>query len=136
MDLKPLVRVWDIPTRLFHWSVVVLLCVSWFSADQGAGIVFHRQTAIDFAERKLASGELSSAIGSCARVDTLNCRIDLPPARAMCERKDGPDYLILNARIEGHATVEWPLPAELGPGRQALYLYACSELAGNEKGRR
>ena len=35
MDLKPLVRVWDIPTRLFHWSVVVLLCVSWFSADQG-----------------------------------------------------------------------------------------------------
>jgi cytochrome b len=35
MDPKPQVRVWDIPTRLFHWSVVVLLCVSWFSADQG-----------------------------------------------------------------------------------------------------
>ena len=35
MDHKPHVRVWDIPTRLFHWSVVVLLCVSWFSADQG-----------------------------------------------------------------------------------------------------
>ena len=35
MAPKPLVRVWDIPTRLFHWSVVVLLCVSWFSADQG-----------------------------------------------------------------------------------------------------
>src|SRR5262245_48874650 len=29
------VRVWDIPIRLFHWSVVVLLCVSWFSADRG-----------------------------------------------------------------------------------------------------
>jgi cytochrome b len=29
------VRVWDIPTRFFHWTVVVLLCVSWFSADQG-----------------------------------------------------------------------------------------------------
>ena len=35
MDPKPHVRVWDIPIRLFHWSVVVLLCVSWFSADQG-----------------------------------------------------------------------------------------------------
>jgi len=29
------VRVWDIPIRLFHWSIVVLLLVSWVSADQG-----------------------------------------------------------------------------------------------------
>jgi len=35
MDPKPQVPVWDIPTRLFHWSVVLLVCVSWFSADQG-----------------------------------------------------------------------------------------------------
>lgn len=35
MDHKPQVRVWDLPTRLFHWSVVLLLCISWVSADQG-----------------------------------------------------------------------------------------------------
>jgi cytochrome b len=29
------VRVWDAPTRLFHWAVVMLTCASWFSADQG-----------------------------------------------------------------------------------------------------
>jgi len=29
------VRVWDLPVRLFHWSIVFLLCLSWFSADQG-----------------------------------------------------------------------------------------------------
>ncbi len=29
------VLVWDLPVRLFHWCVVVLLFVSWFSADQG-----------------------------------------------------------------------------------------------------
>src|SRR5690242_9158091 len=29
------VYVWDAPTRLFHWSIVVLLFVSWLSADQG-----------------------------------------------------------------------------------------------------
>src|SRR5580698_10065108 len=28
------IRVWDIPTRLFHWSIVALVIVSWFSADQ------------------------------------------------------------------------------------------------------
>ena len=25
------VRVWDAPTRLFHWALVILLCVSWLS---------------------------------------------------------------------------------------------------------
>ncbi len=29
------VLVWDLPVRLFHWCVVVLLFVSWLSADQG-----------------------------------------------------------------------------------------------------
>lgn len=29
------VLVWDIPTRLFHWSIVLLLFISWLSADQG-----------------------------------------------------------------------------------------------------
>jgi cytochrome b len=27
------VRVWDLPTRLFHWSIVALLCFSWWSAE-------------------------------------------------------------------------------------------------------
>src|SRR5882757_5323575 len=29
------VRVWDLPLRLFHWSIVFLIAVSWISADQG-----------------------------------------------------------------------------------------------------
>jgi cytochrome b len=29
------VRVWDVPTRIFHWSIVLLVFASWFSADQG-----------------------------------------------------------------------------------------------------
>lgn len=29
------VLVWDVPIRLFHWSIVILVAVSWFSADQG-----------------------------------------------------------------------------------------------------
>lgn len=33
--LPPQVRVWDAPTRLFHWSVVSLTACSWYSVDQG-----------------------------------------------------------------------------------------------------
>jgi cytochrome b len=29
------IRVWDAPTRLFHWSIVALMFLSWLSADQG-----------------------------------------------------------------------------------------------------
>jgi len=29
------VLVWDMPTRLFHWTVAILVFVSWLSADRG-----------------------------------------------------------------------------------------------------
>lgn len=28
-------RVWDAPTRLFHWIIVCLMAVSWFTAEKG-----------------------------------------------------------------------------------------------------
>jgi cytochrome b len=31
----PRVTVWDAPTRLFHWCIVILIFTSWLSADQG-----------------------------------------------------------------------------------------------------
>jgi cytochrome b len=30
------VRVWDLPTRLFHWAIVVLIGMSWWSAENHA----------------------------------------------------------------------------------------------------
>jgi cytochrome b len=30
------VKVWDAPTRLFHWSIALLFAVSWYSAKNGA----------------------------------------------------------------------------------------------------
>ncbi|WP_293679487.1 cytochrome b/b6 domain-containing protein [uncultured Phenylobacterium sp.] len=36
-------RVWDLPTRLFHWSLVGLLLVSWFTGEEeGAAALVHR----------------------------------------------------------------------------------------------
>lgn len=33
--MSVLVRIWDVPTRLFHWSLVVLFCAMWFTGTQG-----------------------------------------------------------------------------------------------------
>jgi cytochrome b len=34
-ELKIPIQVWDAPTRLFHWALVVLLCTSWLTVSQG-----------------------------------------------------------------------------------------------------
>lgn len=34
-DAKRDILVWDLPTRLFHWCVVLLVFISWLSADRG-----------------------------------------------------------------------------------------------------
>ena len=104
---------------------------TWFSVDQGAGIVFNRDTALEYAARMRASVEMQTAIDNCALVEQPACRIDVRPARELCARQDGPDYLVLNARIDGHTAVEWPLPPEIGPGRQSLFLFACGDIIGS-----
>jgi hypothetical protein len=111
---------------------LVLGTPTWYSVDQGAGVVFNRDTAIAYAERKRASAELQSAIDNCAMREQPACRIDARPARELCNRQDAPDYLVLNARIDGHTAIEWPLPQEFGSGR-SLFLQACAEFGYREK---
>lgn len=37
------VRVWDLPTRLFHWSLVVLVATAWFTGEgEGGTAAIHR----------------------------------------------------------------------------------------------
>jgi cytochrome b len=31
----PYVRVWDVPTRLFHWTIISLVGISWYSGHNG-----------------------------------------------------------------------------------------------------
>jgi hypothetical protein len=106
---------------------------TWFSVDQGAGIVFSRETAVEYDRRKLATRDLRSAIDYCSLAPSSACRIDPQLVRALCELADGPDYVVLNARIEGTAAVEWRMPPEIGPGRQALYLHACRDLVAKPR---
>jgi len=101
---------------------------AWFSVDQGAGIVFSRETALEYDRRKRASRELRSAIAYCALAPSAACGIDPRSVQALCELPGGPDYAVLNARIKGPAAIEWPLPPEIGPGRQMLYLYSCRDV--------
>jgi hypothetical protein len=115
-----------------HGRVWMVMGTStWFSVDQGAGIVFSRDTAIEYDRRKLASRALRSAIDYCERVAPPNCDIDPHSVRALCELPGGPDYAVLNAPIGERKTAEWLLTPEIAPGRQKmLYLYDCRDING------
>jgi len=104
---------------------------TWFSVDQGAGIVFGRATAIEYAARKAASENLRGRIQNCAMAGRAGCRIEGWVAAELCGRKGGPDYLVTNGRIDGHsALADWPLPPEVRSGTSMLFLYSCRALAG------
>lgn len=47
MNRSTPVRVWDLPTRLFHWFIVLLFGMSWWSADNNA-MDWHRLFGLAF----------------------------------------------------------------------------------------
>ncbi len=43
MSIERKVRVWDLPTRIFHWSLLALILVAWFTGEEeGAAAQIHR----------------------------------------------------------------------------------------------
>jgi cytochrome b len=40
---RPSIRVWDLPVRVFHWLLVVLVALAWVSGEaEGSGFVVHQ----------------------------------------------------------------------------------------------
>ena len=35
------VKVWDLPTRLFHWILVMLMIAQWLTAENDSTIQYH-----------------------------------------------------------------------------------------------
>ena len=42
-------KVWDLPTRLFHWLIVLVFCASWYTAEQGMMAWHYRSGILGFA---------------------------------------------------------------------------------------
>lgn len=107
---------------------------TWFSVDQGAGIAFHRATAMEYDARKQASESLRGRIQNCAMAHPAPCRIESRVAIELCRRPAGPDYLVLNGIIDGHsAAAHWRMPDAIEPRRPTLHLYSCRELSGKSE---
>jgi hypothetical protein len=114
---------------------VVLKRPSYFSAAQGAGLLFNRRTAMEYQRRARAfaplrlQGEvcrIMSALGGEA-YDPTTCVPSAGLMQALCQTPDGPDFLIFERHLSEGLVAQWSFNAE-GQAPRTYYLYDCVKL--------
>jgi hypothetical protein len=124
---------WDAP-GVPAW--LLLSEPSWFSVDQGGGIIFSRATALEYARRERATRSLRAAMQDCSAAVSSGCLIPARAAGALCADPQGPRYVVFNAPIEEITGPAWTLPRDGFAGTQRWHLYACANVLRDSPARK
>ena len=124
------------PTAQVYWqhelpaTWAVLGRASYFSNHQGAGLLFNRATAEEYARRKPAVAGLRWHQEICAVVAVVDpssakdgCAPDPELLLDMCRFENGPDFLVLPYRVGPGVVADWRFGE--GPTAKNLSLYDC-----------
>lgn len=114
---------------------------SHYSQQQGAGVLFNRDTALIYGPRRemyrLITEDrarcVSGALLARDRVALASCDMPAPGRLAtLCRQHDGPEFVVLRGRLKTAPLATWSPPArrELP---QSYSLYACSQLTTQEQ---
>ena len=106
---------------------------SFFSNHQGAGLLFNRDTAIEFSSRRPATAPLSMQQELCSIISTLNsadskgeCVADSELITDMCNARPSPDYLILPFKSGAGVIAQWEFHS--ADRKKVFSLYDCGLL--------
>ncbi|MCE4555522.1 hypothetical protein [Pelomonas cellulosilytica] len=123
------------PTQLLTvWGL--LERPSHYAAQQGAGVLFNRDTGLIFGPRKEGYRRINEDRERCltgaSLAKDLAARLACEmPARerleSLCRQNDAPDYLVLRGRLPLEPLATWQPPVHRDPP-QNYALYACSQL--------
>lgn len=120
-----LVPVWSLLERSSH-----------FASQQGAGLLFNRDTALIFGPRKEMYRRIKSDREQCRAGALLakdlaarqQCEMPtLARLEAVCSERDSPDFLVLPGRLAVDPLTTWQPPAYRDPP-QRYALYSCSQI--------
>ncbi|HEY9106728.1 MAG TPA: hypothetical protein VIN58_08600 [Roseateles sp.] len=120
-----LVPVWSLLERSSH-----------FASQQGAGLLFNRDTALIFGPRKEMYRQIKRDREQCRAGALLEKDLaarhqcDMPTLarlEAVCSERDSPDFLVLPGRLPAEPLATWQPPARRDPP-QTFALYACTQL--------
>ncbi|MBI3350726.1 MAG: hypothetical protein HY020_26455 [Burkholderiales bacterium] len=113
---------------------------SHYSQQQGAGVLFNRDTALIFGPRRDIYRSITEDQARCstgarlARDRKALASCDMPaPKRltALCDQHDAPDFLVLRGQLPLPPLATWQPPAKRDLP-QTYALYACSQLTARE----
>lgn len=102
---------------------------SFYSDNQGSGIVFNKGTAIEYAQRRKLFEGLRFAKDICMVSGTLNnipdkCTPDKELIHDLCVAAPNLSYIVMSDNIGGWAELSWSFP-ETGDSRITYYLHDC-----------
>jgi hypothetical protein len=106
---------------------------SYVSIDQGAGIVFNRATAMDFAERSqpmmaLARQQVACQVAANAAGVERECQPEQALVEAICRLPRAPDFMVFDALYSRGLIAQWAYRVAHGSAPRTAFLYDCVAL--------
>jgi hypothetical protein len=106
----------------------------YYASAQGAGLLFNRDNALQFARRQdaLAGVELQHAI--CLEVDMLThkagaqalaCNVSPEVFAETCQKSGRPDFFVFTEPMPTPPIAQWHAPAGISAENRSFYLYRC-----------
>jgi len=125
------------PTASVLWSDdlrlpwFILRRPSYLSRNQSAGLVFNRDTAMEFIEHSKVAEQFQSEIASCKEVNGMldSCTLDATVMRDMClPGAGGPGFVITDYPVSNLAPdFRWVIPG-VRTGHQEWGVYSCASV--------
>ncbi|MEP6501977.1 MAG: hypothetical protein ABJD97_01495 [Betaproteobacteria bacterium] len=111
---------------------------SYFSIEQAAGLLFNRDTAVEYERRAIAFGPLNAQRELCSFIAGLNGP-DTPPdpkcyptpetAQLICKLQGGPRYLVFRSALDRGVVSHWRFDAPRQPAQSTdYYLHDCNKM--------
>jgi len=111
---------------------------NFYSLYQGAGLLFNRDTAIEFARRDKVLAPVGLQNELCSTLSVVmaragaagpSCGVTRELVADVCHGSPHPDYLVFEARVRSlPAVAEWHEAREPHAGDHSFYLYSCASL--------
>ena len=126
-------------TAQVYWHMELLLTwamlgrASWVSPNQGSGIVFNRDTALDFARRSAPMYALFDEQVRCqmavnAAGGTQECQPSQKSVEALCRLPAAPDFMVFDGRYPRGLVAAWDYRVAQGGPLRTAFLYDCAKI--------
>ena len=129
------------PTSQVYWSNslpaiwAMLGRPSYFTPAQGSGLLFNRETAMEYQRRRGSLAQMTLQRELCDMMGRLDdkpvsdadCQPDVELIQTLCQFKNGPDFLIFPFDLQQGVVDRWTFKSA-GWAEQTYYLHDCSKL--------